>query len=137
MLRYRGAKTKYRSKRVWGCEKCGREVPVVIGRKKDSRTCPVCGAVFSVRCFDSKAEFNRLNELILLQKVGDIKNLEVQPVYAIIVEGIRVCEYRADFRYWRAGSVVVEDVKGVQTQLYALKRKLVQALYPGTNIVHT
>lgn len=83
------------------------------------------------------SEFKRLGELILLQKVGEIRNLEVQPVYPIIVEGVRICEYRADFRYVKSGSVVVEDKKGVETPVYVLKRKLVEALYPGTKITHS
>jgi len=30
---------------------------------------------------------------------------------------------------------VVEDVKGVVTQVFALEKKLVEALYPGTKIL--
>lgn len=90
-----------------------------------------------MRCFDSKSEFKRLNELLLLQRVGDIRNLEVQPVFPIVVEGVRICEYRADFRYFQGNTVVTEDRKGVKTGVYKLKRALVEALYPGTRIVHS
>lgn len=88
--------------------------------------------------FASKAEARRYTELKLLLAHGGIRNLELQPAYAIVVNGVRVGKYLADFRYeireaggWRQ---VVEDVKGVETALYRLKAKLVRALY-GVEIV--
>lgn len=88
--------------------------------------------------FASKAEAARYSELKLLIAHGSVRNLELQPAYAIVVNGVRVGKYLADFRYeireandWRQ---VVEDVKGVETALYRLKAKLVRALY-GVEIV--
>jgi hypothetical protein len=43
--------------------------------------------------------------------------------------------YKADFRYKNAqGEEVVEDTKGIQTDVFKLKKKLVEALYPGLEI---
>ena len=83
--------------------------------------------------FASKAEAKHYGELKILEAAGDIKDLELQPEYPIIVNGIRVAIYRADFRYMdrtKHGVIqVIEDVKGMRTPVYKLKKKLVEALY--------
>lgn len=86
--------------------------------------------------FDSKAEARRYQELKLLQAAGEIKHLECQPRYPLIVNGVRVGEYRGDFRYTVTATdrIVTEDVKGCRTQVYALKKRLVEALY-GIKVV--
>lgn len=88
--------------------------------------------------FASKAEAARYGELKLLAAHGSVRNLELQPVFQIVVNGVRVGKYLADFRYeLREGSgwrTVVEDVKGVETALYRLKAKLVRAIH-GVEIV--
>lgn len=90
--------------------------------------------------FASKAEAHRYVELALLKRAGEIFELELQPKYLIVVETPRgdhvtVGSYRADFRYKRrvnglaTPETVVEDVKGVRTEAYQLKKKLVEAQY--------
>lgn len=89
--------------------------------------------------FDSKAEARRYIELKALALAGEIGGLELQPAFPIEINGVQLAVYRADFRYRdaRTGQVVVEDVKsdGTRTALYRLKRKLAEALHPGTRIV--
>tara|TARA_R100001377_G_scaffold66585_2_gene41854 strand:+ start:3898 stop:4215 length:318 start_codon:yes stop_codon:yes gene_type:complete len=85
--------------------------------------------------FDSKAEARRYLELKLLEKAGKISNLELQPRYDIKIGGKYIAHYKADFRYFTAKETVVEDVKGVKTPIYRLKKKLVEALYPGVKII--
>ena len=76
--------------------------------------------------FDSKKEAKRYAELKLIMK----KNLIIHPRYPCDVNGIHICTYVGDFEYLTPdGKVVLEDVKGVRTPLYRLKRKLVEALY--------
>lgn len=84
--------------------------------------------------FDSKREATRYMELMLLQRAGEIERLELQPKYDCIVNGRKICTYRADFRYFTKENSVVEDVKGMKTAVYRLKKKLVEALYPGVTI---
>jgi hypothetical protein len=85
--------------------------------------------------FDSKAESRRYSELILAEKAGEISNLTLQPVFPLIVNEKRVGKYIADFQYTdRDGTRVVEDVKGMATPVYRLKKKIVEAIY-GINIV--
>jgi len=78
----------------------------------------------------------RCNDLTQLEAVGQITHLEQQPSYDVIINGKKVCGYVADFRYRMtdSGLVIVEDVKGVQTRVFQLKKKLVEAAHPGTVI---
>lgn len=80
--------------------------------------------------FDSIKEANRYQELLYMERAGLIRNIELQPRYDLIVNGKKCGFYKADFRYEKkTGETVVEDVKGVRTPLYVLKRKLVKAIY--------
>lgn len=82
--------------------------------------------------FPSKAEARRYQELRLMERVGAITDLRVHTRFPIIVNG-RSCGYwEADFDYQERGVHRVEDVKGVRTPVYRLKRRLVEALYPVT-----
>ena len=79
------------------------------------------------RLFDSKAEAARWQELQLLERAGEIAELERQVEYELIPKqkGERAVKYIADFRYKdHEGETVVEDTKGVKTPVYILKRKL-------------
>ena len=84
--------------------------------------------------FDSKREADRYSELAILEKLGDITDLELQPNFDCVVAGKKVCRYVADFRYVQNGQTVIEDANGVRTAVYRLKKKLVEALY-GLKIV--
>lgn len=82
--------------------------------------------------FDSKAEAKHYVQLKLLERAGRIKDIELQPQWALRVNGIHVCTYRADFSYCdmsAGGRRVFVDVKGVKTPVYRLKVKLLKALY--------
>jgi hypothetical protein len=86
--------------------------------------------------FASKKEAQRYMDLKLLEKAGDIRRLELQPRYRIDIHGIHVCTYIADFRYHSNGKLIVEDVKGIRTPIYRLKKKLMRAIY-GITIMET
>jgi len=99
--------------------------------------------------FDSKKEANRYRELKLLEKAGEISNLKTQPVF-VLQEAFdvpvlsntqktkksrqRSIKYVADFQYEeRIGDTVwtvVEDVKGMKTQVFQIKKKLFLKKYP-------
>lgn len=79
--------------------------------------------------FDSKKEAARYQELKVLEQAMEIHDLELQPEFFCIVNGRKVCKYRADFRYVQDGTTIIEDVKGMRTDVYKLKKKLVEALY--------
>lgn len=79
--------------------------------------------------FDSLAELRRYRELRMLEAAGVIAGLEVHPRYPLVVNGVEVANYLADFRYVEEGVQKVEDVKGVRTAVYRLKAKLMRAIY--------
>lgn len=99
--------------------------------------------------FPSQKEACRYDELILMLRAGKIRNLKLQPEYTLqeaftTPEGERInaVRYRADFSYEKWGNEpapeispgtyretwtpVIEDVKGVRTKVYLMKRKLMQ-----------
>lgn len=102
--------------------------------------------------FDSHKEARRWQELLLLQKAGEITELRRQVEYELIPaqyetyerygkdgkrlkDGVRLLErkvtYVADFVYTitETGENIVEDAKGVRTKDYIIKRKLMLAVH--------
>lgn len=88
--------------------------------------------------FDSKREAAIYGQYQLLAKAGQITHLEPHPVYRCTVNGAKVCKYIPDFQFREAdGRLRVFDVKSpatAATAVFRLKRKLVEALYPGVKI---
>jgi len=82
--------------------------------------------------FASKAEMRRYRELKLLEKSGKIRNLRLQPKFLLLAGFWRWKEYHhpihyvGDFLYYdkEKKRKVVEDVKGVETEVFKIKRKL-------------
>ena len=84
--------------------------------------------------FDSQAEARRYGELKLMQRAKEITDLGVHPRFNLVVAGMQIAIYVADFRYYdfRAGKMVYEDVKSPITAKlpeYIIKKKLMRALY--------
>ena len=81
--------------------------------------------------FDSKAEHKRYGQLKLLLKGGYIKDLVIHPKYPIEINGQKICNVILDFKYIDVprGTMVIEDVKGVDPYVSKLKRKLVKACH--------
>lgn len=85
--------------------------------------------------FQSKREARRWQQLQLQQSMGLIRRLSRQvplPIWTVNLETgeiVTVARYFADFRYERDGRVVWEDAKGMKTETYLLKKKLVEALH--------
>ncbi|MBQ8357885.1 MAG: DUF1064 domain-containing protein [Clostridia bacterium] len=84
--------------------------------------------------FDSKHEFERFCELSILSTAGIIRNLDRQVRFSLLpsqrgeFRAERPTDYIADFVYEEKRGAewvkVVEDAKGVRTDTYLLKRKL-------------
>jgi len=90
--------------------------------------------------FDSAKEARRYKELALLERAGEIQNLELQPRF-LLQEGFkknnkkwRKLEYVADFKYIENGKTIVEDVKGFETKEFKIKRKLFEYKYPDLEL---
>jgi hypothetical protein len=88
--------------------------------------------------FHSKKEAERYMVLRSMQEAGEIAGLQTQVPFELKVNGMKVCKYVADFVYTvpnparSAGGPfvlsVVEDVKGMKTAVYNLKKKLMKAV---------
>jgi len=81
--------------------------------------------------FDSEMEARRYGQLKMLQLGKFIKNLMVHPVSSLTVNDIRICKYVADFVYTdvTTGKRIYEDVKGVRTREFIIKKKLMKAIH--------
>lgn len=84
--------------------------------------------------FASKAEARHYAELKLLERAGKITALELQPKFPVVIRGEHICDYVADFSYRDEVQRRVVDVKGVETPVFRLKKRLVEALYPHVKI---
>lgn len=89
--------------------------------------------------FDSAKEASRYRQLRRLADRGEISGLERQVKFVLIPKQTdkrtkktleRECAYYADFVYYLpSGERVIEDVKGVRTDVYKIKRKLMLWVY--------
>ena len=112
--------------------------------KYGNRKCQYNGIVF-----DSRHEMNRYRDLLLMERGHEISDLKLQVPYVLIPEQReqpteryirgphkgeykpgnvieKACTYVADFVYTdkRSGKTVVEDAKGMKTEVYKIKKKL-------------
>jgi hypothetical protein len=78
--------------------------------------------------FDSVKEASRFQELRMLERAGEITGLVRQQKIELIPKTklYRACYYVCDFIYFdkRENKTIYEDVKGVRTKEYLLKRKM-------------
>lgn len=80
--------------------------------------------------YDSKKEAKRAADLDLLIKAGEVESWERQPSFDFVLNGQKICTYIADFRVtYPDGAVEIEDVKGVKTAVYRIKKKMMKAFY--------
>jgi uncharacterized protein DUF1064 len=91
--------------------------------------------------FDSQSEAVRYGELRMLQRAGQIRGLQRQVKFPIVINGEsvkirsegypngRAVTYIADYVYFEGEARVVEDRKGMDTPISRLKRALIEAIY--------
>lgn len=80
--------------------------------------------------FDSKKEYRCWQQLCALQAAGELLGLRRQVRFKLKVGKVLVCVYVADFVATdRQGRQRVWDAKGVRTDLYKLKAKLMLACH--------
>lgn len=88
--------------------------------------------------FPSKAEMWRYHDLKLLQRNGEIENLQLQVEFKLAIGGVpivfpkskRQARYIADFVYKdiESGKQIIEDKKGKRTDVYKLKHAIMHAM---------
>lgn len=74
----------------------------------------------------SQMEAGRCDDLHVQQRLGTIRGLTQQPVMPFTLNGEVVFKYVADFSYLVGNCEIIEDVKGVRTSTYRLKKKLIE-----------
>lgn len=81
--------------------------------------------------FDSGKEGRRYLELKLLVRSGDIRDLELQVRFDFEHNGVNLGFYKADFTYSETLPIkhITEDVKGMKTPVYNLKKKMMKAFH--------
>lgn len=87
--------------------------------------------------FDSKREAKRYSELKLLERAGEISNLQLQVPVDLLGKNDhlrtptgRPMRYIADFKYWdhKLNIWVYEDAKGYPTETYTMKKAVLAAM---------
>lgn len=80
--------------------------------------------------YHSKKEAGYAAELDLLLKAGEIKEWTRQIKISLDVNGRHITNYYCDFRViTKDGSEELHEVKGFETEVYRLKRLLLEATY--------
>ncbi len=90
--------------------------------------------------FDSQLEGTRYRQLKLLERAGEISNLKLQVPFLLQDsfrkngKTYRKIEYIADFVYEEKGQTIVEDTKGMKTDVFKIKQKLFEYKYPNLTL---
>lgn len=80
------------------------------------------------RKFPSQKEAKRYVELMRMWEAGEI--LYFLPQVPLELDKDGSARYRVDFQvHWPDKTVTYEDVKGMKTDMYKLKKKLIEARY--------
>lgn len=94
--------------------------------------------------FASKAEAQFYTDLKLRERAGQVRDIELQPKFELQPkytnakgQKIPAIYYIADYRYYdiEAKCTFIVDVKGVETDVFKLKKKLFEYKYPDQTIV--
>lgn len=94
--------------------------------------------IYKDMTFDSKKERDYYVILEMMLKNNQITDLktqvkfELQPSFKFKGKTIRSISYIADFTYIKDGKLIIVDTKGYRTEVYKLKKKMMQ--YKGLEI---
>ena len=85
---------------------------------------------YNGRTYDSQAEAAYAYQLDLRVRAGDIRSWRPQVRTPIAVNGRRICVYVLDFEITHMdGSAELVELKGPQTKVWKLKRRLFEVVY--------
>ena len=89
--------------------------------------------------YDSKHEMRAITDLRYLMESGeaDFEDLRRQVDFPFVVNGVKICTYKADavVTIKDTGKQRVFEPKGFRTDVYRIKKRLMQALYPDVELV--
>ena len=81
------------------------------------------------KVWDSREEMLRGTDLADQQANGKIAHLQSRVAIPFSIEDRIIFRYYADFTYERDGVKIIEDVKGMVTPIFLLKKKLIEAMH--------
>ena len=123
MTSYQARKRKFNNKILYECTECTMEY-----YENRPEKC-LCGNE-EFTYWQSLKEFARWRELQLLERGNHVSQLDRQVKLPVHINGIKIFTYVADFVYNdKDGVKVIEDSKGVETDVFKLKRKAIEAEY--------
>lgn len=80
---------------------------------------------------DSIFEAQYCDTLHVLMKAGEVQEVRVQVSYPLAVNGVHICNHIVDFLIiTKEGKKEVHETKGFATDVWQIKHKLFEALYP-------
>lgn len=82
--------------------------------------------------FHSAGEHRRWHVLKLMEKDGKIRGLERQVRFDIVINGVKIGFWKADFAYFRDQSRIIEDFKSAATaedKYWRFKKKVLEAVF--------
>ena len=105
-----------------------------VKRRGKYNVAPKAQRMYKGKVYDSKLEKEYRGKLELLKKATTEKNrvvdIQEQVPYEFVINGTKVCTYLLDFKVTYAdGRIEHIDVKGILTDVYRIKRKLLLACY--------
>lgn len=117
---------KYGAKPVVACKACG--LWHQKGPFEWRGACINCRHGEGIR-FASQLEAKMWAAYRDMEKRGEISELELQPRFPLVVNGVKIGTYVGDFRFRQGADRVVVDAKGAMTPVFRIKMKLVEALH--------
>ncbi len=87
---------------------------------------------YNGRVYHSKAEAEYAQRLDFLVKAGAVKEYICQATMPIVVNNVPICKVVVDFKVVNSDMTVdLIEIKGFETEIFRLKKKLLLACYPG------
>jgi hypothetical protein len=86
--------------------------------------------------YDSKLEASYAMQLDWLIKAKEIEKVKRQFKIDLTIAGVHICNYFIDFKvFYVDGHIEYHEVKGFETDVWRIKWKLSQAIYPEFKFV--
>ena len=81
--------------------------------------------------FDSSSECDYYKHLLKLQRAGAVQMILRQVPFHLTSNSENIAKYVCDFQvFYKNGTIEFVDVKGIETDMFKLKKKLVESQYP-------
>jgi len=90
---------------------------------------------YNGRYYHSKKEAAYAQDLDLLKRAGEVIEWKPQVRISLDVNGYHICNYIVDFEVETKTGTEYHEVKGFETEIWRLKRKLFEAIHQDKTLV--